>query len=131
MQVVNVLGDQDQFVPLGGQAGLQPGERLVRGIGAGGQQGAAAGVVEGVDGVGVAGEGLGRGQLHRVEARPHAALGRVAEGAQPALGGDAGAREHDDPVSARPSHGVSPPGHQGRTAVMPDETRPRPCSGPL
>ena len=46
-------------------------------------------------------ERLGRGELHRVEPRPDAAL--VAEGPEPAFGRDPGAGQHEEPHRPAPS----------------------------
>src|SRR3984957_4522308 len=45
---------------------------------------------------GIAGEGFGRRQLHRIEPRPDPLAFLVAERAKPALGRDAGAGENED-----------------------------------
>ena len=92
VQVVDVLGDDQQVAPSASSSrasarwaglGLDPGER------------GAALVVEPVDQVGVGGVRLGRRDQHRVVALPQPV--GVPERRQPALGGDAGTGEDDDP----------------------------------
>ena len=108
VQVVDVLGAEEEAAAALGERGLGPGERGVGGVRARGEQVAAAQVVEVVHAVRVAGEGLGRRELHRVELRPDAA--RVAEGAEAALGRDPGAGQDEE------LHAGAGANQRGRTA---------------
>ena len=66
-------------------------------LGLAGDQIAATRIVKRMHFQRIAGERLGRGQLHRIEPRPDAGSILVAERAKAALGGDAGARDYENP----------------------------------
>ena len=94
VEVVDVLGAQEEVTPMIRQGSLQPGKRMVRLVGLGGEEVGSPCVVEGMHLTGVMGEGFWSGQLHRVELGPVSTL--VAERAEPALSRNAstGQDEH-------------------------------------
>jgi trehalose 6-phosphate synthase len=100
VQVVDILGAEEEIAAGRRQIPFEPGERLVGGIGAGCQKIAAPEIVEGVNPLGIGGEGLGRREPHRIEAVPDAA--RIAEGPEPAFRGNPGAGENEDPHHVQP-----------------------------
>jgi hypothetical protein len=95
VQVVDVLGAEEQRPAPRRQPRLELGERPVRRVRLGRQQVAPAQVVEVVHRRGIARERLRRRELHRVEALPDAA--GIAEGAEAALRRHPGAGQHEDP----------------------------------
>ena len=70
VQVVDVLRAQEQRAAALGETCLEPGQSGVSGVGNGGQEVAAAQVVERMHGVGRAGERFRGRELHRMEAAP-------------------------------------------------------------
>ena len=92
VQIVDVLGDEEQVVRDGP---LESCERAVRGVGDDGCRGAAPRVVEAQHRVGVALVSLWCRDVLDLVPLPEPA--GIAERGHAALGGDAGARQHDDP----------------------------------
>ena len=126
VEVVDVLGHDEQVVADGV---LEAYERVVRSVGLDPRQRRPPGVVEPLDEAGVVGVRLRGGDLHRVVALPEPA--RVAERGEPALGGDPGTGQDDDPhapvlpQSSQPSTRRGARrwrwrAHSGRQAAMTD-----------
>jgi hypothetical protein len=97
MQVVDVLGDEERLAPARCQAHLEAGQGAMRAVRLGREEVAAAGVVEGLHGIGIGCERLRGGELHGIEPRPDARPGLVAEGAETALGGRPCTRQTNNP----------------------------------
>ena len=70
MQVVDVLGDEGETAALRRERVFEPRQRPMRGVGLGVEEVAAPHVVEGEHVFGIAGEGFGGRELHRIEPRP-------------------------------------------------------------
>ena len=92
VQIVDVLRHDEQVVA---QLVLQPGERVMRGVGDDGCQGPASRVVEAEHQLGVGLVALRRRDAVDGVSLPQSVGG--AEGRHSALGGDAGTGQHDDP----------------------------------
>src|SRR5271155_1101129 len=86
---------------------LEPRQRPMGGVGFGVEEILAAQVIECENAIGIAREGFGRRELHRVESRPDPLPVLVAKRAEPALGRNPGAGEDED-VPA-PSHSSGNP----------------------
>ena len=91
VQVVDVLGDQEQVVA---EQGLQPRQRRVRGVRLHPRESGPALVVEALHHKRVGVEGLRRGDILGPVPLPETV--RVTERGQPALRGDTGTGEYDD-----------------------------------
>ena len=96
VQVVDVLRDEGEPAAPLREACFERGEREMGRVRPGGDEVAAARVVEGEHRFGVAGEGLGGRELHGIELRPDPAARFVAESPEPALGRNPGAGEDED-----------------------------------
>jgi hypothetical protein len=104
VQVVNILGDQQQ---LAGPLRVEPGERVVRGIGFDLGEVRAAFVVEAVDQLGVVRERLWR--AHILDAMPLPQSAGAAKGGDAGFGGNACAGEDDDVADFSHPRPHSPP----------------------
>lgn len=91
VQIVDILGDEQHLIP---PRGLKRGQGGMRGIGPRPGGIGAAQVVELMHQRGVAGEGVGGGDILDPVAFPQSA--GVAEGPQPAFGGNSGTRQYYD-----------------------------------
>ena len=96
MQIVDVLRHKRKGLAALGERILQARQREMRRVGLGVAQVPTTQIVERQHRLGIASEGFGRRQLHRVELRPDSLASLVAKRAQPALGGDPGAGEDED-----------------------------------
>ena len=113
MQIVDVLRHQRQLAAMFRQRPLERRQREMRAVRLRAEEIAPPRVVEGLNGGGIAGEGLGRRELHRIEARPDALSLLVAEGSEPAFGRDAGSSQREEPhgfiALAQPKRGGAGP----------------------
>ena len=96
VQIVDILGDERQAAAPGGEPALEPRQRKMRRIRLCVPEVLPPRVIEGEHALRVAREGFGRRELHRVEPRPDPTATLVAERAEPALGRDAGAGQHEE-----------------------------------
>ena len=86
VQGVDILGDRQDFA---GMLFFEPGKGLMGGVGLGGDDLAAAVVVELLDHIWIAGKAFGRRHVHQIVFGPDATL--VPEGVETGFGGEAGA----------------------------------------
>ena len=95
MQIVDILRHESQCAAALREAGFEPRQRGMGGVGRSGEQIAPTRIVKRMHQRRIAGEGLGRRELHRIVALPQRRA-RPAKDAEAAFGGDARAGEDEE-----------------------------------